>query len=259
EPGALIPWSMAHGLPSDIEGPMRVAIDTSQLKKLQIADSPLTASFEANASTIYVSALTQGIHSFTLMPFLFMSVPTARRVTGIAEGRFTFLVLELANRACEGDVMSTVKAEPDLHALTTREFQQKSEDYWVGGSGAGTALAFGALLGLIVGIAIVGQTLYAVTKEHLTELATLKALGASRSRLVGFVAWQAALLCVVGQVSGLLMALGVRELVYGFGLKVILSPSVTLVGCGAIALMCVLASMTSILRVLSIEVAEVFK
>jgi putative ABC transport system permease protein len=259
EDGSLVPWSMARGLPRDIEGPMRVAVDTSQLKKLQIQGDPMGAPLEANGLTMYVSALTSGIHSFTLMPFLFTSVATARRVTFTADGRFTYLVLDLAHPSCEDEVVRYLRAERDLHAMTTKEFALNSESYWVGGSGAGTALAFGALLGLIVGIAIVGQTLYSVTKEHLTELATLKALGASRARLVGFVVWQAAFLCLIGELSGIVMAIGVREVVAGFGLKVILSQTVLAVGATTIALMCVVASATSVLRVLHLEVAEVFK
>jgi putative ABC transport system permease protein len=259
ETGSPVPWAMNQGLPADIERPMRVAVDASQLKKLQIDDEPLHASLEVNDFALYVSAITREISSFTLMPFLFTSVPTARRVTGLADGRFTYLVLDLANSSCEEEVVRSVRRERDLYAMSTKEFQSESEDYWVGGSGAGTALAFGALLGLIVGVAIVGQTLYAVTKEHLTELATLKALGAARSRLVGFVAWQGVFLCAVGVLSGLVMAAGVRELVAGLGLKVILSPAVVQIGGSAIALMCAIASLTSVLKVISLEVAEVFK
>ncbi len=78
------------------------------------------------------------------------------------------------------------------------------------GSGAGSALAFTAVLGLVVGVVIVGQTLYAVTREHMRELATLKALGASDWEIVGFVAWQAGLLAFVGGGIGLLQSLLVR-------------------------------------------------
>ena len=69
------------------------------------------------------------------------------------------------------------------------------------GSGAGAALAFSALFSLVIGIVIVGQTLYSITREHLKELATLKAMGASRGELVGFVSWQASFLALVGGAS----------------------------------------------------------
>lgn len=259
EEGSLIPWSMISGLPSDVGGPMRVAVDAGELSKLHIHGDPIGLAMDVSGYRVHIAALTRGIRSFTLMPYLFTSVRTARRVTGMGEGRFTFLALDLAHPSCTGDVIAAINAEPDLEAMTTAEFRQKSEDYWVGGSGAGTALAFGALLGLIVGTAIVGQTLYAVTKEHAKELATLKALGASRRHLLGFVAWQAVFLCLAGQVLGLAMAFSVRGIVTGMGVKVILSQSVVASGAAAIAGMCIVASVSSVLRVLKLEVAEVFQ
>lgn len=259
EEGSLIPWSMAKGLPSDVGGPMRVAIDTGDLHKLQIDGDPLGTALDVSGFRLHVAALTHGIKSFTLMPYLFTSVRTARRITGMGEGRFTFLVLDLAHPSCAADVIHAINEERDLEAMPTEQFRKNSEDYWVGGSGAGTALAFCALLGLVVGTAIVGQTLYAVTKEHAKELATLKALGASRGHLVAFVLWQAVFLGAVGEVLGLAMAFSVRGIVTGLGVKVILSTGVMAAGAAAIALMCVVASTSSVLRVLKLEVAEVFQ
>jgi putative ABC transport system permease protein len=43
------------------------------------------------------------------------------------------------------------------------------------------ALIGGAILGLIVGIVIVAQTLYSSTKDHLNEFATLRASARRRA------------------------------------------------------------------------------
>ena len=48
---------------------------------------------------------------------------------------------------------------------------------WLFGTGAGAALIAGAALGVLV--VVVGQSLYAGTREHLSEFATLRALGSS--------------------------------------------------------------------------------
>ena len=58
-------------------------------------------------------------------------------------------------------------------------FRQRSLDYWLFETGAGSALIAGAILGIIVGVVIVAQTLYASTKDHINEFATMRALGAS--------------------------------------------------------------------------------
>ena len=61
------------------------------------------------------------------------------------------------------------------------------------------------LLGFVVGLVIVLQTMYASTLESLGEFATLKALGASASSIRRFVASQALLIGCLGSALGLLV------------------------------------------------------
>jgi putative ABC transport system permease protein len=58
----------------------------------------------------------------------------------------------------------------------TDAFRSRSRSFWLFGTGAGAALFAGALLGMIVGVIIVAQTLYASTKEFANEFATLRAI-----------------------------------------------------------------------------------
>src|SRR5205823_5692141 len=81
------------------------------------------------------------------------------------------------------EVAREIEREPELKVWTRSEFRKMTEDYWVEGSGAGIALGLSAILGVVVGFVIVGQTLYTLTKEHLKELATLKAIGATGAEL----------------------------------------------------------------------------
>lgn len=262
EPGTepLLPWSLARGLPQDLHAPNRVAIDMIDTTKLQIDGEPMGARLEMGGQSVWVSALTEGVRSFTLVPNVFAEVETARRLAHLAEGQANYWVADLHNPSCAADVIATIEAnEPDVTAMTHQGFMKKTQDYWVFGSGAGSALGFSALLGLVVGTVIVGQTLYAITKEHLRELGTLKAIGATNAELVHFVAWQAAFLAVVGGGVGLAIAMGVKEAVTAAGLLVVLSPWVLAVGATAIVVMCAIASIGSVRKVLSLEAAEVFK
>jgi putative ABC transport system permease protein len=261
EPGTepVMPWAMARGLPQDLAGPNRVAVDEFDVEKLQIRGEPLGASLEVGGQTVYVAALTRGMRSFTLLPYMFMPIDTARQLLGMAAGEASYWVLDLRDPRCAGDVIRAVERHPDLTARTRADFVRATQSYWVSGSGAGTALGFSALLGLVVGVVIVAQTLYAITKEHLRELGTLKAIGATSRELVGFVAWQAAFLAVVGGGGGVALAFGVRAFIAGYGLVVELSPAVLGTGAAAIALMCALASVMSVRKVLSLSAAEVFK
>ncbi|MCC6213793.1 MAG: FtsX-like permease family protein [Polyangiaceae bacterium] len=255
----VLPWSLARGLPQDLHGPGRVAIDGLDVRKLQIGAEPLGAVLTVGTEEVYVAAVTRGIRAFTLAPYVFAEIDTARRLARMGGDQAYFWLADLARPECRDDVIAAVKRHGDLDAHAREEFRRMTENYWVAGSGAGTALGFSALLGLVVGAVIVGQTLYAVTKEHLRELATLKAIGATPGEVVSFVTWQAAVLACVGGGLGFLFAYLLATGTAGVGLVIVLSPTVLLIGAGAVLTMCTVAAIWSIRAVLTLEAAEVFR
>ncbi len=253
-----LPWTMTRGLPEDLLGPGRVTVDDLDTEQFRIVGDPMGATFEVASQTLRVAGITHGIRSFTLSPFTFADLGTARRLLGLGEDQAHYWVLDVTSGECARNVIALVNAHPDLEALTTTQFRERSEHRWVVGSGAGAALGFTALLGLIVGLVIVAQTLFTITREHLRELGTLKALGAVNSEIVGFVAWQAAYLALVGGVLGSALAFAVAAAVGKFLLVRITGP-LLLLGALVVATMCAVASVSSIRKVLRLEPAEVFK
>lgn len=258
-PRQVVPWAMARGLPQDLHAPMRVAVDRLDVEKLAIEGDPIGAELGIGRESVRIAAVTDGIRAFTLAPYVFAELDTARRLALLGADQAFYWVLDLARPECASDVVAAVDRHPDLVARRTDDFREMTETYWVAGSGAGAALGFSALLGLVVGVVIVGQTLYAVTKEHMRELATLKAIGASPAEIVSFVAWQAAFLALVGGGLGLGMAFGVQNLAVDAGLTIVLSGPVLALGCSAVLLMCAVASLWSVRAVLALEAAEVFR
>lgn len=255
----LVPWALVRGLPSDLDAPDRVAIDEHDIEKLQLPADPIGHGIEVGARTAYVAALTRGIRSFALYPYLFADIGTARHLSGAAPGQAEYWVVELDSPACAPAFFAGVKRLPGLEAHTTTEFARMTESYWVFGSGAGAALAFCAVFSLLVGAVIVAQTLYSITKEHEKELATLKAMGATPGELVAFVATQASFLAIVGGAIGASLALSLKSALSRQGIEIALSPLVFGIGAVAIASMCGLASFPSVRRVLRVEAAAVFR
>ncbi len=261
EPGGdpIVPSTFHRGLPQDLHAPLRAAVDHLDLHKLQIEGDPIGASLEVAGQTVHIAATTEGMRSFTLVPFLFTEIQNARRLLHLADDRASYWVVDLKDRRCVDDVVRHVRRHADLDAVSTEAFIESTENHWVKGSGAGSALAFTAILGLVVGVVIVGQTLYAVTREHMRELATLKALGASDGEIVGFVAWQASLLAVLGGGIGLAQSLIIQASIAQAGLVVLFTAPVVALGLGAVCFMCFVASLWSVRAVLQLEAAEVFK
>jgi putative ABC transport system permease protein len=254
-----VPWVLVRGLPSDLHAPDRVAIDEHDIAKLALPADPIGHGIEVSGRFAIVAALTRGIRSFALYPYLFSEIDTARHLSGMAEGQAQYWVADLESIACAPSVIASIRNHPDLDAHTTAEFAKMTESYWVFGSGAGGALAFCAVFSLLVGSVIVAQTLYSITKEHEKELATLKAMGATPTELVTFVATQAAALAAVGGAIGASLAALLGSVLSTQGIAVTLDGPVFAVGAVAVVGMCALAGVPSVQRVLNVEAAEVFQ
>ncbi|MBI3724110.1 hypothetical protein HY251_09185 [bacterium] len=260
EPGEpLVPWTYVRGLPLDLDGPSRVVVDRSDLAKLELPGEPVGSSLDVNGETLHVAGVTEGIHGFTLSPYFFVRIDTARRILKMSEDQATYWIVDLADKSAAESVKRRIEQESELQVWRREDFESATEDYWVSGSGAGTALALSAILGVVVGTVIVSQTLYGLTKEHLKELATLKAIGAAGCELARFVTIQAAFLGIVGGAAGTLLSYGMRQAIAWGGLTVVLSPGVLALGAGTIAAICVVASIGSVRTVLNVEAARVFQ
>ncbi len=257
--GALMPWVLQRGLPSDLHGPARVTVDRLDLKKLNVPEPALGVELAIQGYTVRIAAVTGGIKPFTLAPYIFTELASARKLVGLADGQAHYWVLNLKHSGCVADVVRYVERHPALQAWAGPDFAQRTQDYWVGGSGAGGMMGFGAVLGLLVGALVVAQTLYSLTKDRLPELATLKAVGAKRSELVAFVGWQAALLGCLGSGCAVVLAHLVQSAAARAGITVVLSSGVVGLGLAAVATMCAVASIASIRAALSLAPAEVFR
>jgi putative ABC transport system permease protein len=97
-----------------------------------------------------------------------------------------------------------VKTHPQLVAAERR--------YWEKGTSIGFIFGFGSVMGLVVGMVIVYQILFADIASHLSEYATLKAMGYSNGYLMRVVAWAACILALLGFVPSVV----VTVLLYDF-------------------------------------------
>src|SRR5204862_105848 len=113
--------------------------------------------------------------------------------------RASNLLVRINPAADREKVVQAIRAQAGgAEVLTPDEFRSRSRSFWLFGTGAGAALFAGALLGVIVGTVIVAQTLYSSTKDHLSEFATLRAMGSSNRYIYNVIIYQALLNAVIG-------------------------------------------------------------
>lgn len=259
--GGTKPWNLAEGSVKDLETPGGVAVDRSYFKDLGIEDVGLGANAEINGRRIHVTATTQGIRSFTTLPYVFMPLPRARELTDAGPNQATYQLVQLSPGANIEEVQKALGSRlPDTEVLTHEEFRKRSLLYWMFNTGAGAALIMGAGLGIIVGVVIVAQTLYASTKDHLNEFATLRALGASAGYIHTVILIQALLSALIGYVIGISLALFV---IYGLAAKkatltILMTPKLAAYLLALTVGMCMIAAITAISKVTRIDPAGVF-
>jgi putative ABC transport system permease protein len=214
---------------------------------------------EVNNMEVTVNAVTQGIRSFTTLPYVFTTLATARTLLGASPDQSSYTLVNVAPGASIETVRAALASRlPDAEILTHAEFRKRSLDYWLFETGAGAALIAGAALGIIVGIVIVAQTLYASTKDHLNEFATLRALGASAGYINKVILMQAVLSAIIGYLLGMVLSLVVIWASQDSTLLIVMTPGLAAC-CFALTVgMCVLAAMCAIFKVIRIDPAVVF-
>jgi putative ABC transport system permease protein len=255
--GGLLPWDLVEGRIEALSIPRAVAVDRSYFDRLGISGMGATA--EIRQQLVRVTAVTNGIRSFTTTPYVFMDINRARAHTGVATDKASYFLIRLNPGAdrnhVRGQLLSYIS---NVDILTPAEFAERSRIFWLFGTGAGAALFAGALLGVIVGTVIVAQTLYSSTKEHINEFATLRAIGSSREYIYKVIVCQAIFSAVIGFFFAALIGAVIVELTAATALPIIMTPGL-IVGLFLLTVvMCVGSAIAAIVQVTRIDPATVF-
>jgi putative ABC transport system permease protein len=253
----LRPWNVVDGRVEALSVPNTVAVDRTYLDQLGI--SGLDATAEVRRQRVRVMALTSGIRSFTTTPYVFTALDHARTYTGNSPNEATFILVRLNPGTDMESIRSKILAAiSDVEVLTPDEFSDRSQSYWLFGTGAGAALFAGALLGVIVGAVIVAQTLYSSTKEHLIEFATLRAIGSSSRFIHRVIICQALISAVIGFGIASLIGAEVVRMTADSALPIVITPGLTLALFLLTVMMCTGSAAAAIMQVTRIDPAVVF-
>lgn len=252
-----LPWDLVDGSVDDLSAPNAVAVDSSYFNELAV--NKIGDRAEINNTQVTVKAITKGIRSFTTLPYIFTTLPLARQLVDATADQSTYTLVRVSPGHNVEDVRKALEARlPDAEVVPHAVFRKRSLDYWLFETGAGSALIAGAVLGIIVGVVVVAQTLYASTKEHLNEFATLRALGASSGFIRKVILWQAVLSAIMGYVLGIVLSQIVIYFSRDSTLLIVMSFNLAW---GLLLLtigMCVFAAVSAIFKVVRIDPAVVF-
>jgi putative ABC transport system permease protein len=252
------PWNVAVGNPAALAAADTVFIDQLYLDKLGVTG--LGETVEIHRRRARIIGHTKGIRTFTTSPVVFTSFKNALNYAGLGADRTTFILVEAKPGADLQQLKQALsKRLSAVDVFTTSEFSARTRRYWMFGTGAGITIILAAVLGFIVGVVIVAQTIYAATIDHVRDYGTLKAIGASNRYLYAVIIRQALTSGALGYAIGIAIAYLFVYLSNEAKVQLLLPWPV---GAALLALtlaMCVGASVLSIHKVTRIEPASVFK
>jgi putative ABC transport system permease protein len=252
------PWSLVEGGVQDLKTPDSVIIDEFYKKKLGV--SHIGEVFEINGHRARVVGFTHGIRTFAPSPYVFTAFEHAQDYGPMRENQTTYVLVRAEPGAnleqVRRDISDRVK---DVTVLTSPEFSRLTQKYWTLTTGAGIAVLFAAVLGLVVGFVIVAQTIYATTMDHLKEFGTLKAIGAPNSYVYKVILTQAVISAVIGYTVGIIVSSALVHFAQPVGTPILLNWWIVVITLFLTLFMCAGAALISINKVTHLDPAMVFK
>lgn len=239
--------------------PEALLVDNSNVQTLNVA-AQLPADVEINEQRAHVVGRTSGFSSFLGSPYVFTSYTDGSRYIRLRPEETMFILVWLSAGADAQQIKQALRARlQNVDVWTRNEFAKKARIYWMSQTGAGAAIVTAAMLGFLIGLAVVSQAIYATTMENIEEFATLKALGASNGFIMRVIVAQALLCGLAGYLLGVFIT---RPMIEAAKANIPwvstpwwLPPSILV----PTLAMCVLASVLSVRAALAIEPAKVFR
>jgi putative ABC transport system permease protein len=254
------PWNVVEGSVLDVKLEDGVIVD--ELYKEKLGVSKIGDRVEIGDHRARIVGFTRGIRSFTTSPFVYTSFKNALNYTRpeAREDQLAYILVTVAPGVPSREVLESLRARlTDVDIYTREEFSRRTRFYWMFTTGAGLAVLTAALMGLVVGVAVVAQTIYAATMDHIREYGTLKAMGASNGYLYRVLIEQAAWSAVLGYAFAMFAAHFIVQASEKGGALILLPPAMKIAMLVLAVFMCIAAALVSINKVTRLDPAMVFR
>jgi putative ABC transport system permease protein len=236
------------------------ANDQLQLKTLQTPRAiKVGDTISINDNEVVVAGTYKASPDFFWQPVIYTTFTRALRIAPQTRQTNTFVLVKARPGEDLSQLAGRIDQIPGLKALTSAQFEGITMDYVL--KKTGILVNFGITIGLgfLIGALVSGQTLYTFMLENIRHFAALKAMGAGNAQLIRMVLLQAAIAGGLGYGLGVGGASMTGSIFRNAGLAFEMPWQILVMGAGAILVCCGAASIVSLLRVLSLEPAVVFK
>ncbi len=257
------PWRLATGRP--VGAPGEIVMDRSLAKKYGLTMGDQVTVMGKDFHLVGLSTDTASL----LGSYVFVGLQDALALSSAGmtpqeaagKGVPNLLLIEVVPDAKVSQVQDALEAAvPPVDVVTPEELA--SRDVAMVRELLGSVLNLMVGVAYVVGVLVIGLTLYASVLERVQEYGVMKALGARNGRLYRYVLGQGFIFTSLGFVLGIVVSLGVAALLTWLMPQYQVSPldaQVLLRAAVAVMLMGAVASLLPIRQVAGVDPAQVFK
>jgi putative ABC transport system permease protein len=221
---------------------------------LQVGDT-----LELNDRRAVVVGICRITRTFQSQPMLYTTYSRALRFAPSERHLLSFIMVKAKAGENVKALCERINKVTQHAAYTSNGFKAVTVSYYMKYTGIPINFGISVVLGFIVGTAIAGQTFFNFTLDNLRYFGTLKAMGAGNGMLLRMIVFQAALVGSIGYGLGV----GAAS-VFGWATKhtelAFRMPwQLLVISAGAVLLICVGSALVSMVKVIRLEPAIVFR
>jgi putative ABC transport system permease protein len=214
---------------------------------------------ELNDKRAVVVGICRVSRTFQSQPVIYTTYSRAVQFAPRERKLLSFIVAKAMPGVDPKELAAKITRETGLAAFTNWEFSWKTVTYFMKYTGIPINFGIAVVLGFLVGTAIAGQTFYNFTHDNIKQFGALKAMGASNWRLLRMILLQSLLVGLIGYGLGVGMASLFGQLSGRSELAFRLLWQTLAVTGSAVTIICLLSACLSIVKVMRLEPAIVFK
>lgn len=199
--------------------------------------------------------------SFTFQPIIYTLYNRALNYAPGGRKRLSYILVHAQEGVNPYKLSAMIRMQTHLKAVPSEVFSKMTMAYYLANTAIPINFGTTVILGLVVAAAIVGLLMYMFVSENIKQFGALKAMGLGNLRLL----WAVLLQSIVIFILGFCIGAGLAAAFFAIGgqtdaLKGFYMPwYILLITAGIVILVTLLASFFSMLRVLRLDPAIVFK
>jgi putative ABC transport system permease protein len=247
------PWSLSAG--RNVDRPGEVVLDRILAGKNGIGLGDTVQIVDQQFSVVGLSNQTAAATNY----YTFISLSDAARLLRAGNRVSYFLVQPKAGLSDEQLTEGIRRGVPGVDAYTSATFAENSRDIIV--KMIGRPLKTMIAIATLVGIALVGLTIWSLTAEQMTDFGVLRAIGVDPNQLWRTVVGQAGIIAALGYLIGAAIAYG-AQLLLGDRMgdvTIAITPTMLAAVAAGTVVMAVLGSVLPARRIARIDPAIAFR